>query len=470
MRSFEAEGTFWFPDNPGRRISGKLTFDGDAIELTLRGSLHEFTMPAEAVASSPLMRVDEEVLFGRLHSSEDSPADVDRVTLQNISGVIIPGPFEVVSESYSVGAVLRGVHTRVARVSKARVTFDALEAWTDPPMLVRAFSTEGNFEASVAVDVLAEATYRELTFRLMTVGEGKWGDHIHVDRHTFIEIDDSGEGATFQDLLNAWVRPITDLLALSLGQSVAVTDLRVEAVDEDAQARFAVLTVPATQAPARRNHTPSDFRIPGTSALLLPGDLYAPFPVALPEWFDMRSEVHAATILITAPYYASFMYSENRYANVFQAAEALAKRCFDTTELPKDSHRSRVSSVVGAARTAGVSNEVVEWAARVLGSRNDRPLHALIDELLMDSGAVGAAICSAVPDAAKRMARARTGVAHGGANDSTTLMRYWLGELITWVVRMHLIREIGVPPQVLEKRVLQATSFRRALREAGALG
>jgi hypothetical protein len=168
-------------------------------------------------------------------------------------------------------------------------------------------------------------------------------------------------------------------------------------------------------------------------------------------------------IQLCAPHYAPFIYSEHRYASMFQAAEALAKDKFVSKDLSKDDHNAHVAAVIDAARGAGVDDKVLGWAGRILQSRNDLPLKDLMGELLEDSGLFDAAARAAL---APRMTAARTGVAHGGAKGTDTLTRYWLGQVLLWVLRGYFVRELGVPAEEVQRRIARNPGFRRALKEA----
>lgn len=47
---------------------------------------------------------------------------------------------------------------------------------------------------------------------------------------------------------------------------------------------------------------------------------------------------------------------------------------------------------------------------------------------------------------------------------SDTTEEHWLEILLMFVLRLHILREIGLEPTVIESRVLEAQAFRRALR------
>lgn len=119
-----------------------------------------------------------------------------------------------------------------------------------------------------------------------------------------------------------------------------------------------------------------------------------------------------------------------------------------------------MKAILQAARDGGVPEEHVSWAERVLSSRNDLPLRTVIKMLIDDAGAPGKYLMARVPDADKRIASART--AHGGMK-SSGVEQFWLGTVLAFLLRLHLLREIGVDPRTIERRVLAARMFRRAV-------
>ncbi len=104
----------------------------------------------------------------------------------------------------------------------------------------------------------------------------------------------------------------------------------------------------------------------------------------------------------------------------------------------------------------------------MLTARNDRTLRALLTDLLQDAGTVGEYALAADANLPGKMAKARAGVSHGGAAGTPTAMRYWLGQILLWVVRMHVVREVGVDNDRIQRRVLQKPSFRHAVQQATA--
>jgi hypothetical protein len=107
-----------------------------------------------------------------------------------------------------------------------------------------------------------------------------------------------------------------------------------------------------------------------------------------------------------------------------------------------------------------------DWAISVLRGVNYKKLSQLMEELIAQVGDMGQELLAAVPDLPVLLARARTGVSHGGAmKGPNALGRYWLGEALIWVLRVRLLAELGVPVSDLSAYVIQKTAFQEALHE-----
>lgn len=199
--------------------------------------------------------------------------------------------------------------------------------------------------------------------------------------------------------------------------------------------------------------------------LLLPDNAFVPFHDLVPKWCDLIEEIPDVLTQLCSPFYAPFMYSEHRYASTFQAAEALARKRYSSREKSKAEHAARVKAITDAAESAEVDLATVKWAGKVLQGRNDKSLPDLISDLLVDAGAAGEQALAACPDLAQLMTKARTGVSHGGAKGATTVTRYWLGEVLVWILRLHLIRELGVPDEEAQRLVRSNPGFTYAIEQ-----
>jgi hypothetical protein len=188
-----------------------------------------------------------------------------------------------------------------------------------------------------------------------------------------------------------------------------------------------------------------------------------PFSQLIPAWFELREHLSSAITDLCGPYYAPFIYSGHRYASTFQSAEALAHILIETKEKTRPEHRNRVDAVAKALAVADLDSPNLDWATRVLLSRNDKPLAKLIKELIAETGDMGVQLTRAAPHLAEEAATARADVSHPGTRGPGRFRRYWLGEAIVWVVRVHVLAQLGIPMKGLSQKAIEMASFKEVL-------
>lgn len=451
---------FWRPEAPEARIPGELRFDADGVLLRLFEDLD----PVEMTDGFDLRptRIEVPLIHGMLHNRTEA------VSVVGVSGVTLGLPFGHGHQDLIADAALFGGHLDQLVFDDARVTFDCLAAWADPPPIaetevqpqVRTVVRTGRLE-------LARAEVRGREVLLQSLVSGRWGDSVHLDQRVALTV--ACGPLALRDVLAIWVRPMGDLLVVCLGRPASITHLELHGVDVNGERRWFRVSQELVQRAPADDVSVAKIRNYDAPTLLLPDDPDVPFAELLPAWFSLLEDVPEVVTLLCAPYYASFIFSEHRYANAFQAAEALAQACFPGPEEAKAAHKKRVAAIVDAATAAGVQEEHVQWAKRVLTNANSKRLRQLVEELFLDAGKVGAVLLSAAEDVPRLFASARTGVSHGGATGQDALSRYWLGQALVWVLRMHLVREMGVQPARVEEQVLVKPSFKRCLESIRAL-
>ena len=114
---------------------------------------------------------------------------------------------------------------------------------------------------------------------------------MHLDRETYIEIAPD-EVTPLATTHSDWARPFHDLLLLSLGVAISLTDVRVEVADTYGQHRFASLLFGANQNDSPRSFDPHRLREDDSLCLLFPEDAGADFESVLPEWMALREDLN----------------------------------------------------------------------------------------------------------------------------------------------------------------------------------
>lgn len=461
MEHFSEAGQFWLPDKT-RRVPGLLTYDGDGLQLKLYDSLLEFDASTEWGTAQPEW-VSYEIMHGRLFE-----ANQEELTLCNVTGFSFLGPFNQVSESYRAAACVRGRNLSSATFTEAWVEFDVLNGWADPPQLARQ-SDSGAIEIPVRTRELAVAVVDDTRIRLVATAVGTWGTSVDLRQTTSLHIK-SPAAISLADLVDNWVRPLQNMLVVALGRPVSISGLTAHAADQGSYPYPCKISLTSTQRAAKPDVSVADIRGYGEPTLQLYSDEHLPFAQLVPAWFELNTDPDLADVVVRlcAPFYASFIFGEHRYADFFQAAEGLARKLFDTRRLPRAEHRELVAQMEAALLEGGISPDDAGWARRVLGSRNDRSLRDYLNDLVASLGAAGDAILEVHDGVVGLMVDERTGVSHGGKQTGAPATRHWLADLVLWMVRGRLLVELGVPSDVMSARLLGRVAFTNAIDRAKA--
>lgn len=464
MEHFVAEGTWWLPDDPARRAPGTLTFNADGLELVLYAALHKFEMPeGQTVRVGAPEWAVEPLVHGRTRDGRD-------FTLLEVGGANFRGPFDEGEDVYRPEMALDGCHTRSDLFAEVWCGFDYLEPWASPPSIAIECDDRDAVEVHRDRLDLVHARVDDTTLRLVAGVEGSSGDaRVDLSRWTsFVATPRAPE--TAKALIVSYVRPLQDLLMFCVGRPVRLTSLRLLPTDlldwrEGTAAAFFSAVQPA------QTRTPTFADIENYTAPTILSLRNSPIPPndLLSRWFDLWRSHHEVLTLLLAPLYAPFLYGEHGYSSTFQSAEALHDLVLPTREVSRPDHRQRIEAVVAILKSAQLDASIIDWATKVLGSRNDKPLGRKIDDLVRGTGSVGEAILAADPDFGKTAAAARTGVSHGGANKALdSVGRYWYGQVLRWLVRARLLMELLDHAEDAQRRVVQRAPFRRSLNEIAA--
>lgn len=460
MEFFTSAGRFWLPEHPDRRVHGDLNFDDDGIQLQITDPLRApLPRGGGGVGGSPQF-IEEPVVHGQLH-------DGTELTLLQASGYSMP--VDGLQETWRISFVLSGRLLTEDHFEQVTVVFDYLMAWVRPPGIVDAGPTAETFTINSQRSALAETALPDgRTVKVITGVEGRRDESsVHFQQWCAFEVE--GPTTPLIDILNQWVRPLQDLLVVCLGRPVRMDTVLLRPPDQDLRMPLLRLSLNAVQPPAAR--PPSAAHIESYSAPTLFTYARSPelFADLIGRWFSLVNRLPMPVTLFCGPFYAPFIYSQHRYASTFQSAEGLARAEFAGREKKPSEHQQRVQAVTEALKSAELDAETIRWAASVVQGRNDKPLHALMAELIAATGEVGRRLLEALPDLPNRAAAARTNVSHPATTGPAALERHWIGEALVWVVRVHLLAHLGLNVNDLSSDVSEKPAFQQVLQELSAL-
>jgi ApeA N-terminal domain 1 len=462
MDVYSAEGVWWRPEAPEHQVPGTLTSDEDGVELVVYGPLQP-SIPSEL----GVVRIERQgwVVTPVVHGRTRDGADI---TLLDVGGLMsLPVPSAEVRETHTVSFACIGGHFSEDAFIKARAEFDWLDAWLDPPSILDESATDARDKTVVRVgrSELARAEIAGGTVRLITGVVGREEPSaIHLDRRSAVSIE-LNQPQPWRTILDTWIRPFQDLLTISIGRAVRLTELRLRAADADPRARLCDARFGVVQ--AQRNARPSEQALLNYSAptLVTRRDAGVPLEELLTAWYELWEREREAIMHLLAPFHASFMYSQHKFGAAFQAVEALHHTPrFTGREMDRPAHEERVAAIVRAAQAAGVEDDRVAWAEKILRSRNDKTLTHKIEDVVRSAGACGDAVLKAAPRFPSMVVGERAGVSHPGVETSLDAAdRHWHGEVLIWIARTVLLAAAGVSD--VAGRTVARTPFQHAVEQ-----
>lgn len=463
MEDFTCDGLWWLPETPAYRTPGTLSFDDDGLRLTLYGTLRDPGVPEPGVVIvGRRTRTPEPVIHGRSHEGEF-------FTVLGASGVSDGAPYDFVVGTLRLELALRSSLAHGDLFTEVWVRFDYLDAWVDPDEILleepRAAEGEHSIRVRLGNTTLAETDLPGAAVRLVTGIEGSaGGPSVHLRQRAFFVVAPD-EPMAARALVEAYVRPLQDLLMFCVGAPVVMTNVRLRPAEQDdprdgvATAYFA--TVQRRPAGELTTASVENFNQP---TVLSRNNSPVSVETLIERWFENWTAWREVLELIHSPLYAPFMFAEHGFSSTFQSAEALHDLVLPTRDLEPAEHRRRVDRVVDALSASGLPTQDIEWATRVLQSRNDKPLWRKIADLLDSSGRVGSAVLAADPSFARSAVAMRVGVSHGGAGSpAEPAYRFWSTQVLRWSVRARILMELLGDADAAQERVAGRHGFRAAV-------
>ena len=458
MKYRTEHGHFWDPEHPDRKIPGEFRFDEDGVSLTLFDALREFVFPEHEVVDGTPKWVTIPVIHGELHG-----ATREAVSLLASTGLDLAGPYGEVTETYRGQVAVLGGHVAADLFEWCACQFDALPAWVNPPPTTDLREGEATVRTktlaldSVTIDGVEVTLVAAPHVSLQPVA----GDFSVTQT---IEFRLVGPATAVRELVDTRIRSLHNLLTVAVGLPIRLTKLEV-AETRDTPLRLEVLFA-STQAARSRELLPSTARNYDSSMLAGHEDL----PLSLlTKWAVQEDEDDDCIMLLCSPFFAPFMYVENKYANTYQSAESMAADRHGGREMDRAAHRERMARIEDALTQAGISDDEIARVKR-LTNRNDKTQVQLLTEWIESCGDVGEAVLAAVPNFAQLAASARVSVSHGGAARFDSLTKHWLTEVLRFLVRYRLLLEMGVAEDHLTRRIVKNPQFTRPLKELAVLG
>jgi hypothetical protein len=434
-------GRWWLPGREADSVSGDVMLSRDEFVLSLSGML-DVPRPGTSgggVITSFFRPVQQSVILGESRSGE-------RLTLLDCDGVVPEIPASMRESAWHPSAALIGGHLERradAVFTGVRTQFDYLLDWTGGS-LSRSYGLEKErtrftrVEFDLQSEVIGRTNVDEAGVELRVPRQWRIDNRkAEIELWPTFQVD-FPTPIGWQEVMRTWVRPLRDLVSFATLRGTRIEDVFLAARTlEDTWLRLVVRWLDLGRgARTERQLIPHDM-------LFTARGFPQGFEEGLPRWFELHRQHSSVMDLMFGVDYAPFMYDEERFLALAQAAEIFHRTFIGGSRLPTEEHRRRVDAVVSLLH----EEDLAQWARPILQEGNHLRLAERLHGLVGQLDELGHEISGDDEELfVRRIKDTRNYLTHRDRRRDTVLEgaeRYWHGQAVLWVLRALLLQELG---------------------------
>jgi hypothetical protein len=467
MKGFTARGTWWLPDDETRRVPGELRLSSEEFSLVLEGTLLDGPEPVSGMTFGSFFEsVSRPVVLGRTSAWE-------RITLLDCEGQVPVVPGEVKSTAWIPTAALQGIHLETADEAAFEIMqpqHEHLHEWAGGGSVEHTIATHEGSSRVQRVELAAEravlASFDVDGARVELISSPAFSAsnlEASLAMDTVWRVE-TGTALTWHEMFNRWVVPLRDLVSFAAMKPADIDDVRVHVASGD---EYAWGTLVMRLLELDREKLPR--RLIAPEMLFASAKLPNGLEEGIARWLRLRNRYSTVIGFLLGVDAAPFMFDDQKFLSLTQAAEILHVIRIGGTPLPRPEHRRRVKDAV-----SGITDpQVARW--EILVGSNWYKLRDRLSQLIDAVGSLGPELVG--EDAGTfvgRIVETRNYLTHRVERRGEILegeRRYWHWQALTWLVRAHLLLDLGykleqVASLVQENLVFQQYRARFAEAEA----
>ena len=215
----------------------------------------------------------------------------------------------------------------------------------------------------------------------------------------------------------------------------------------------------------QRFEPPERRLIPG-EMLFTAADMPGGAADAIARWYDRWEQLKPAIRPVIARVRAPFGYSNDDFMSAVAALESYSTLKHGKRDLSKEERNRRIAIVEEALGDA--EPEISEWVTGALDRAHYHTLRSRLQRLLEEAGPVGTMVAGLDSDAfITPIISARDSQAHstsivGGLEGGEAM--YWTSQGLLWLLRYHMLVEIGYSVDEAQRRIRSNRAFERETR------
>ena len=433
------DGVWWLPGHPDADVGGQLIITpSHGAYLSLHGVLGEVSEDADQKEHDLILGLQSNGYPLTLHRSRE----VRRTRPLN---------WKHLTQRFAVETVYGGLHVEdVSELAFDRFyfSFTFLSDWLRNVGLgiEGASEVDGGFfvpydrEKSTTVSELT-ATFGEIDLAIKSkpVPFGRWGGED--GGRAGVRLYEGAEASTakpmpLEEVMQAAIVPLRDFLSLATCQPNTLARLTAKRESDPHQRVEIYVQMPYERVNPWRLFNKQE-------VILYANDLRHEFETTFRRWLELEAEMRDVCEWFYGAHYPSGAIPADRFLNVVKAAESYHRTRFGTEMVDPKKYEETVNAFL-----ASTTEELPKWLEQKLKTGNVMPLGSRLGQLVKKAKPASRDIIPDPGSFCKAVVQTRNYYSHLDRSGKSCVVEgeglELLTETLLWLVRLHLLQEIGI--------------------------
>ncbi|MBX3327869.1 MAG: hypothetical protein KF682_18405 [Nitrospira sp.] len=216
-------------------------------------------------------------------------------------------------------------------------------------------------------------------------------------------------------------------------------------------------------------YSPKKQRTPHPMDVLLKrSDLSDHLEPVLARWFETSTQLRSVRVLYLSALYGDHPYVENKFLAMCQAAEVFHRRFHRGEYMDTNRYENEVLPLLIAGIPANLPADLVEVMQQRFAYLNELSLAKRLKDLVAENKEIILKFVPEIKDVLRGIVTARNQFTHFSDKNkrsdlSGETILYYV-DVLRMIVELSVLREVGVPSEILKKSAVANERYRRAFR------
>ena len=459
----DESGYWWLPEDSSRRYPGRLSFDpkdGARLDLTIQEETPSFTRANEEY---PLIHGvtnhGREISLANCYSINDRWSSVG-ISTQTIFGHFVFDGFHLPSvESANIRSISAAVPFLSSWLGSTGIDVKHSKDFKDFDISYR---QPPPFTAKITPSIQIKISVNPASIPLA----GGLGAEVKIQEKIWVSLEPLMP-QPYRQLLDS-LQIVFDFFTFVCMDLCSAEDIQFEG---DFSPR--TLTNGAMLYPSAHLHFmpiySSKKRPPHPMDLLLKcSDLAGHVEPVLSRWMECSDDLKTVRVLYLSALYGEHTYIENKFLSICQAAEVFHRRFRGGEYMDSATYENEILPLLISRIPTDLMAELAEVMRQRFEYLNEFSLGKRLWELVSENKDIIVELVPEIREVIRAIVAARNRFTHfspkqGHSDISGEKILYYV-YVLRMIVDLSVLKEVGVPPEVLRKAVTESELYRRMFR------